>query len=502
MLGFIFLSIAIKLLFIMYPFFGLEYEDAFIYVDVSRYLLHHYDWSIDPFQTKSCIDGSLSNCNSFGTFGGHYMILPMIVFVFNKVFGYSYNNIFIVNITASIVLLIFYFKILKLFFTNNFNLIFAGSLFVTTPLLNIFNTSALAETLSSTFIIIALYYFFKSSNEEFILKGISFWISILFICISFFLKRENFVLLFVPILCGILLKTDKNLTKVKILRLFTFFIIILSIALIYNKIAGVNQMEMRESKDIGTSTFSFDNFKLIFPEFLGSFLNISYFGISGILFLAFSIYTLFTRNRPRYEFRLILLFSWIYIFLYSYHYRSYYQVHFGKIDTFETLRYSSNYFPMACICFASNKIDYTVFTRFLGKRALISIFSVYIIFILIINYRTRTDLNKIEFNNRILPVTETLKLSTENDVILTDIPCVFHVFVNDERTIIDAYSSSAERINNLLKNTKNCNVYFLKRINNEQNTERHPAYFNEIVNLHVTKIKNISPQYELLKFSN
>ena len=189
--------------------------------------------------------------------------------------------------------------------------------------------------------------------------------------------------------------------------------------------------------------------------------------------------------------------------MYSTHYRSYYEVHFGQIKPFETLRFSSNYFPLSCLSFASIAL---IFERGvknkLFKMMAFCLVSCYLICIWIINYNTRSRLSKIEFDERISPIKETLKFTNTNDFILTDIACVFHIFLTDERSIIYSYSTTGDRIESLLNDKGKGEIYFLKRISDEFDRVRYPEYFEKIVNLKVTKVRDISFNYELLKLTN
>lgn len=495
------LSIIFKITFLSNPFFGLEYEDAFIYSDVSRYLLYNYDWSIDTFQTKSCTDGSLADCYEFSTFSGHYMILPLLVSILHKMIGYSINNIFILNFLSSLITLLFFLKTLRLLEVKKSNIYFATSIYVTIPLLNLFNTSGLAETLSSCFVMIAFYFFLKSYKRDFEIKYASFWLFILVFCISVLIKKENLILIFLPIACCILILIERKLTKRKTWNLFFLFIIPFSLMIFYNHLANLKEMEIREGADIGATTFSLANFKVIFPEFIYSFFDISNFGIAGVLFLLVTFQVFIFRKQL--EFKLILTIVWLYIIMYSSHYRSYYQVHFGHISTFETFRYTSNYFPIGCLCLAS--ITFSLSTFYNKRYSRMFLGSLIVLFfsaMFVLNLNTRINMSQMEFEQRIKPVKETLKHTTSKDFIISDVTSIFHIFAEDDRIFINSYSITSRRMEQLLNNRTGAKIYFLRRVSEENNIDRYPDYFTNVLKLKLTKMRDIPPFYELFKLNN
>jgi len=493
----ILVSLGCKMLFIPYPFHGLEYEDAFIFSDAARFVLYDYNWHVEPFQTKSCIQGSIAHCNQFGTFGGHYMVFPLIVSLVNKIMGFSVKNIFYVNFISSMLVLIFFINILKKIEIGKIGMMVTVMLFVTTPFLNIFNTSGLSETMSSLFVIVTLYLFFKSSYDGFDYRKMSFWFTVAFMIISFLTKRENLIILSLPVL-SLFLERKRLSEANRTINLIILFTVSTGIAVVYNIIAHINMMEAAESVDIGTSTFNLTNFALLFPKYLTSFLSIKYFGVTGIFFLVASAYVLVFCKK--YEFRLSIMITLMYLVMYSSHYRSYYQVHSGSINMFETLRYTTNYFPVACLSIGAFDFDkINVKSSSLSRR--ISQFAALVIFVIlmvILNFKLRSELNHVEVESRVYPAIESLRLTSENDWILSDITSVFHIYASDNRKFANCYS---RKINYVLKQIKinHPNIYLLKRNPSAIDVKRYPEYFKYVLTLNYTKVSDISPDYVLLK---
>lgn len=491
-------AIAIRLLFVWYNFHGIEYEDAYIFADTARSLMFDYDWSTDVFQTKSCMDGSLKECYTTKTYGGHYMVFPFSIFLLNKLIGYSVLNAFIVNFIASIIVLYVFYRILKILNKNSNEIIIAMALFTGTPFINVFNTSGLSETFSSL-LVLTFVYFFYSSFDKNSKHQIKFYVlTMVFLVLSYLTKRENLILLALPILKIINDYYYNDIDFKKMVKLSLITIISSTFAVIYNFFAKVNEMEMAESVELGVSTFGFDIFRELFPVYLKSYLDFNFYGISGVLVLLICLYTIFKRNND--ELKLTSVLTVLYILMYSSHYRSYYQIHYDDVELFDTLRYSTNFYPIACL--ALTNLYSLLFNYWHKTNKLINVLVVSLLFYFILysNIKLRIKLNEIEYNKRILPVTKTLEITKDNDIVLTDLSSVFYLYANENRIFIDSHNVDINRLATIINN-ENRKIYYLNRIINEKNINRY-ANLHKINNNFAAKhLVNINKDYELLILS-
>lgn len=487
------LAIALKALFIKYPFHGLEHEDAYVFADVGRYLQYDYPWSPSPFQTKACLIGSFENCRLSGTFGGHYMILPLLLYAVNALFGYSVYNIFVFNFLISLLVLFVFIRTLTLLSVNETGKCLATLLFVTTPFLNIFNTSGLSETFSSLSVICTTYYFLKSFRDDFACKT-NFWIAIAFMILSFLLKRENLILISLPLLGLMLIYAGGNLRLQKVKRLSVMFAVPFVAAFLYNSIAGVSAMEAAENADIGLPTFALSHLFQLLPKYLMAFLEPRYFGITGALFLGTSVYVLFFQKRV--EYRVVTVLSLMYLLMYASHYRSYYQVHGEAVNTFAALRYASNYFPMACLNFGSLDFDRCMSKGEPHLKTLALI--LFLFFAVYLNASLRIALNEEEQYSRILPTVKALESTGDDDWILTDMPCVFHLYASPTRNVVSSYEVTRSRVARLIK-AKKGDIYILKSKDDRMDRKRYPDYSDILSTFRLVKVKDISSDYEMLR---
>ena len=493
---FFFLSILNKIEFVQHPFFGLEYEDSYIYSDAARSINYNYDWSYKPLQVNSCIDGSLTACNATTTYSGHLIALPFIISLINKIAGYSIYNIFIFNFIISFLVIFVVDQIIKLIYPQQHWRSFLPLLFlVTTPFINLFNTSGLAETFSSFSLLLFVLFFFKTVTRKFFIQSSSFWCSLFFLAASILIKRENIVLIAITPLTAIFLFFRKELKQYGIRNILVYFLLSAVIIVAIGFLIDFRDIENQEGTAIASLTFAFSNTLMIFPVFLASYVNAEFWGLTGIA-LIISVFFLF--KAP--NLKLLITFSLflLYVLLYSTHYRSYYQVKFGEVNVFDTLRYSSNYFPLVCICLSS--INLKISNSYVKYFSVLMVVG-YLFFTFIYSYQLRVNFSDEENLTRIEPAKKVLALINKNDIIITDIPLIFHLFGNDNQIIVDAYSTSAKRIQYYLSNKSISNVYILNNIDNQMNKERYPDYFKLLKFFKSIRIKTISNRYELLKIS-
>jgi hypothetical protein len=171
-------------------FFGLEYEDAYVFNFSSRQFYENiYSTS---FLTDGILLGSIEEPLSTGTYGGHFITFPIFLSWFYYVFNYfpefpSHINSLIEFLTV-LVMIIYVRKMIG----NNIGWFVVPLFYCFAPAMNLFGTTQLSETFSGFIVlvcVISLYSFHKSRNKlHFILFLLSFFVAIL-------TKRENVILM-------------------------------------------------------------------------------------------------------------------------------------------------------------------------------------------------------------------------------------------------------------------------------------------------------------------
>lgn len=486
------LNLLIRLTFIYFPFWGLEYEDAFIFTDTARQLAHDYSFSKDFFLTNSCILGTIENCQTLESFGGHFLTFPIILYFFNAVVGYNPANTFIVNFIFSSVLLISVcFLHRKTMLRRQFSLEIFLILMLITPFISIFNTSGLSETFSSLIVTIAVMLFYISSKHAFKTSHWVFWAAIGLLIFSFMIKRENIVLLLLFIFVPLIQFRGK---KKEIPNGYWFMLGLALIGgLVLFKLFNIISIETNEASDLNAPTFAFSYLVQNAQNMFLALIHLQYFGITGILLLV-SILLLALKS-PFKPFGILCFASaFSFFLLYSSHYRSYYHVVTNSLSPFEALRYAVNYFPLLCLFIASHRFDINLEVRPMVLKVVGYSAGV----ILIINViESRINLSSDEYFSRLEPVEKTLSTVGSNDVIITDIPIVFRCFVEISQSIYDFYALSPQTFDSLIISAK-ADVYLCSRKHNAEDFGRY-NFPIEIERCYGKEFALYNDEYQLIK---
>ena len=496
----IFLSALIfKGFFLFFPFYGLEYEDSYVFTSCTRFLHFTSDWLHDPFQTKTCIAGSIESCNSFATFGGHFITLSYLGFLITKITGYNNLIICSINFASSLLSIPILFKLSENIFRKKSVSYFVIFCYTIAPAINCFHTSGLSETFSSFIILLSLLFYFKSSKNETV-----FFIGyIIFTCFAICIKRENVILLFFPILDFFICKCYKQKFRVSSLQILFGYVFFILLILFLHYQVNVFTLEGNESLDIGQSTFSIGNQINQFPTFIKCLLTFNYFTVLGYFLLIGLVLLLFLHKANHfvlYPFGLIVLYS----ILYTSHYRSYYAVKYNELVPFEYLRYITNIFPFIAL-FVGYWLDY------LWKKCEPFFNPIFflvptIIIIAYLSVAVRLDFSKEEKYNRVDPVLNVINMIDErNDIVLSDIPMVFQIMGKQYLQIYDFTGMNADKVKNLAYRktlNKKANIYLMIRINKEErdmDINRWPEAFSIIRNFKSEVIKEELGPYTLMK---
>ena len=173
------------------------------------------------------------------------------------------------------------------------------------------------------------------------------------------------------------------------------YCIIVLIYLIF--VQNIFNIEATESKDIQSATFSINYMKVLLPLFLKALLSINYFSITVYLFIVVTAFYFFSTRKDSKKLLSLMILFLAYIALYTFHYRGFYFVTYGKVSIFESFRYLNNCYVIIPVSIAlsmkwiCSKVSMRVLSSFLGVLLVFSIVQTYIL---------RTNLSEKEQENR------------------------------------------------------------------------------------------------------
>jgi hypothetical protein len=493
-------------------FFGLEYEDSYVYDAYARSLLYFQHFSVDPFLTSGCTIGSFNDCQVISTYSGHLITYPSVVYFFIFLFGYSPYTILFFNLSCSIFAAVLIYLLTKLLSGNKVLGLIAATIYSLTPIMNVFQTSGLSETFSSTSVLLFLYLYFSMVNNghdsKKKLEQIIHWSAIIlsFIFASL-IKRENLLLITVPIY-SLLIPDIKVRFRVLLKRLLPIGFSIFAVLLFYKYYIDLHATINAEMPDVHGFPFSFKFLYILFPIFIRSLLTFKWFALFTP-FCFVGILMIFINYKNYKTFLIIFLLFFFYLLLYSSHYRSYYFIKENTATTFETLRYINNLFPFYCMLSALPL--FYVYEKFLKKnrtRTISNYSFLAVVFIsiclLIQGHSLKKYFSIIEMENRITPVEITLKSLKNNDILVTDEPLLFQIFSDPNFEIINLYSiGKSYPESDLEKLMKYKNIYYLHKPFQDDpiQIERHQESF-EIINKYKKTIISHNSYFDLLKLNN
>lgn len=414
------LFIILRILFLEYPFWGLEYEDSFIYYDNALNIQNNIKNPDNFFQCVSCSIGSYKDCVSYVSYGAHYNTFSYVVFFINSLVGNHYSNIFILNLLLSIFILISYY----IFDQNYTRRIIFTLLLTVTPFYPLFSTSGNSEIFSSFFVLLAFLSTYRYSRKK---KTRDFILFLLFAGLASISNRENFIL-FIAFGCVYFYLNPKfNLKLLKLgvlLSTFCFFLL---------WILQVFLTEQQYSDDIQNPTFSliylWDNTIAL----IRALFTYKLWGVSGFL-LIFALTTYLFYNRKNLIVNTSAIFLALYYLITFLHYRHYNYLLTGQVTPFETLRYTTTFFPLLTFFITHNL--HTLVSQFKVKFSLI-IGLVFIPFLILQTIKTRKEFSNDEAFSRIDPALEVLKFYREGDLIIADFPIVIKNYASEETMVAD-----------------------------------------------------------------
>lgn len=331
-------------------FWGLEYEDAYAFSFCSRQFSHNIYPS--SFLVDAVTIGSLQKPIAMGTYGGHFITYSTFLSIFTQVFGWSFELLCVVNCIVSFVIML----ILSLMFKTSNNWFVAPVMYCCAPIINVFTTCMLSEIFSSFICIIFIFTFFRNKkNSILLLRFTAFFIALL--C-----KRENLILCLIPALDAWQYLKQNNVRNGIKQALYTS-IPYTSITIVYFlMIQNVLEIERIEATDIGMPTFSITYFVRLFPVFVKSLLSPLAFSISILVCLSILGWHLFRKKKITKHIIYPVILFFMYLLLYSSHYRGWFFIQGDKVSEFETYRYINNFYYLFIVpiggicCFQSKKV--------------------------------------------------------------------------------------------------------------------------------------------------
>ena len=430
-----------RLAFLVWPFWGLEYEDSYVYADTARYMGYEYPWEVDPWRTKVILSGNFSSPNLTGSFDTHYEAFPVFLALWNKLLGYSPSNAAMANCIFSLAGLLCMFRYLQTQASHPLPRISLVAIcYLVSPMASIYHTSGFAEVSSSTLVLIAVLVLLLRQNAATAARRVTY--SIIFLVIqllAFSIKKENAILSIGPailFLHGFVYKRES--------RDIALMLASSCLGLLLLACFRLDRTLLTTSAEIGAREFSLFYFIENGPRLLESFVRLDMWGPPGVAVL-FGLLKI-VKEPKRADLLLVASLGMAYLFLYSFHFRSPYQLRGEPVDAFDMQRLGLNIFPLFVLLIALNDS----LLRLVQKRIGLVVFPLVLLTFIGYGLKQRAKYSEIENVERIGPVKHALGLLNGKGTFYTDIPSVARIFAVPEQNIVDttALESSQQVIEN------------------------------------------------------
>lgn len=398
-----------------FPYYGSEYEDAYVFQAASKNIFDH-SYKADAFRVQVS-DYSISNgSDELLSYTGHFTVFSGVLYVFNRLIGYSSYNVLIFNFITSILLAITLFIIIRKYAPNSYWAMTPVLIYLSSPIISVFHVTGLSETFSAFTILIYLYFLLDVlDNKVPMTKDFIFVLLALFLCLL--TKRENMVLFIsLPFFF-------RRIIAQKAYSTMALFVLIIGLYFSWIKPFST---EFIEAKEIEHSTFSFAYLRAQIPTYLFSFVTFKYYGYLFITFILSVISLIVKKRNISYESIGIALLFFVFLGIYGLHYRSRFFVESMEIGAFETFRYTNNFFALLALFIGLNLKDIAlIFNGFLIKRiAFLGIITIFFFAVYQSNL-LRLSFSKEEQIVRIHPIKKANRfIEGENAILVTNLPLI------------------------------------------------------------------------------
>ena len=484
-------------------FYGLEYEDSYIYPAAARYLASntpHTAPGTSRFLTTVCAVGSWTSCRNPETSSGHFIGYPFMIAVVAKLFRYNPTTASFISIAASLIAVVFVFLVGKLLDPGGISGVAGALAFSVTPAFAVQGGSTYAEPVSNMLAIICLLmclYLLSLSIGGSRPAIFITWLALTFTgLLAVVVKRENLVIVPMVWLIGTVFKVNENsdAPKTRLPSLAVLVTICICVAFALNQLRLLTVIR-REQAEYSLFPFSVHVWRTMIPIFLKGYLSLSWYFGSALLVL---IAILTVKSQRQYLY-VVGLFA-AYLLLYTSHVRSYYQLHDGAVTELGALRYSMNLAGLWSIMAGLGASTLVGFHRTgsgaLGKPWTRRIMWVCLVGLVLCSWivtdRLKEDMVANEAAVRLRPaeaaLQEVQRSGNPDTFIISAEPLLVQMLAHDPVNVIDFKNLSTQLLKDLRVENPNATFFYLQEDihSSRADHERYRTSFDAVDDAHKT----------------
>lgn len=439
-------------------FYGLEYEDSYVYAVSARTTLSQDELRESAYLTSTCVIGSLKSCEGTETFSGHFIGWPSIIRLATHVINFYPLLPIYLNIAGSAVACVAIFLICQIMGSGVQAGVAAAIIFATTPAFAVHGVATYAEPMSNSLIasvLLCYMRFLDVHDADRSRKSLTAnWIACVFVgLLAVLVKRENLLLGIAIFLAAVFLLARRNGSHPSgRARLWlAAFAGILVIAIASSELAPVSTL-VSESREFGMIPFSVSNLRALVPSYLRAFVSLEWYSCSFLFVL-----TGLCVSVRRFSTAFIALLFVCYFLLYASHVESYYQIHSGSVLPGQTLRFSMNLMTLWSVLGGLGvvAISRQIMYARARKVAIPLLTVIYLAACFAGTMRLRRDAHVDEVNTRIRAAVVAGELARSSNstptYIVTLEPLVIQMFNSEETRVVGLYAIDESLLRRLRK---------------------------------------------------
>lgn len=488
-------------------FYGLEYEDSYIYSVSARYL-ESGTRSCSPgnscYLTTVCAVGNWTSCEVNETSSGHFLGYPFMIAIASRVFGYSPAMTSYLSLIASMVAVLFIFLFGKRIDGDTAGLA-ASIIFGLTPVFAVQGVGTYAEPVSNMLVVacLLLCVHLLNSGTDSLQRLLINWLALtLTAVLAVAVKRENVLLVPVIALVGLIFNLERrNRAQGKKWLLSLAALISGGICVVF----AVVQLRMvtvvrREMVEYAVFPFNVAVLRTMLPLFLKSYASVSWYLSGGILVLLGLIASIRAKRCGIYAVSVLIA----YLLLYTSHVRSYYQLQSGDVTQFDTLRYSMNlaglWSIVAGLGFAYSadtlaKWNFGARLQQRSGRVILWLFvGTYVVSSWVLTNRWKEDMVSTELAVRIQPAEAALEivddLGTKNTFVITLEPLLVQMLCREPVNVIAFPYVNGSLVQDVHRRHPDATFLYLEQAiySSEVNRKRYRAAFDFLDGVQKTRL--------------
>ena len=327
-------------------FYGLEYEDSYLYVSAARFIALHGHIPPEPplsaYLITSCAVGSLAACQKRAAFSGHYLGYPALLAMIVSLIGYTRDIGYDVALVANVLNILLIYLLVASTNNNQTLAVLSAAILGLTPAFVVYGTSSLSEPFSALLVTLSLYVYCHirdlDARRARTLSVVAAVVLAATLLYAVLVKRENLVLpvaFTFDMAISLLLSRGRKTNAIFQMLGSVAACAVVMILAVWN--LGIIQTAHSEAHEFGSFPFSLSYANRLLPMLLEALTKWGWFLGAWIpLILALTV-----DLRKSHLLRISLMTLFGYLILYMNHVRGFYFLQ-GDVSPVDWLRYLCN----------------------------------------------------------------------------------------------------------------------------------------------------------------